>query len=259
VAANLTSGGNQAYQVGGPGSRILQGLRPDIVLLQEANVGFNTDAEFSDWVLRTFGQGFYFFRGQGDQIPNAIISRYPIVESGEWDDPGVGNRDHVYARIDLPGDRDMLAVSVHLYSKEENVRAAESADIVQRVVAERNPNDYVVVGGDFNTVSRDEQALSTLGTVVDMNEPFPADSQGNENTNHNRNKPYDGVYMDEDLEAREVPVVVGSQRFPGGLVVDTREIPDIGAIVPAARGDSDAPEMQHNAVVRDVVLGGADR
>src|SRR4051812_31220585 len=119
LAANLTSGNFQSYDlpsvsIGGEGARILAGLHPDIVMLQEFNYAGNTAGELRSFVDATFGSSFSYYREAGAQIPNGVISRYPILAAGEWDDPEVTNRDFAYARIDIPGPIDLWAISVHL-------------------------------------------------------------------------------------------------------------------------------------------------
>ncbi len=118
VSANLTSGSRQSYSPDngnhsnpeGAGARILKGLRPDIVLIQE----FNTSVPVRQWVNATLGENYAFVREEAAEIPNGIISRFRILESGEWDDPVQDNRDFVWARIALPDGSRLLAVSVHL-------------------------------------------------------------------------------------------------------------------------------------------------
>src|SRR5437899_692810 len=118
MASNLTSGNNQRYEQ--PGLEILQGLKPDIVAMQEFNVsnqfGINTTAALSNMVATTFGANFAFFRETGYNLPNGIISRYPILNSGSWtdSDTGVNDRGFAWARIDLPGTNELYVVSVHL-------------------------------------------------------------------------------------------------------------------------------------------------
>lgn len=74
VAANITSGNSQSYE--GPGTRILEGLQPDVVMLQEFNVGASSStAEVRAWVNTTFGTEFSYFRETFSGIPNGIISR----------------------------------------------------------------------------------------------------------------------------------------------------------------------------------------
>ncbi|MEI2725325.1 MAG: hypothetical protein V9H26_17940 [Verrucomicrobiota bacterium] len=59
LAANLSSGSNQRYET--PGLNILTGLKPDVIALQEFNVGnsfgINTTAALSNMVATTFGPG----------------------------------------------------------------------------------------------------------------------------------------------------------------------------------------------------------
>src|SRR5688572_18680723 len=105
MAANITSGNNQSYDPG-HGSRIVRGIAADIVLIQEFNVGANTTADIRRWINETFGSSCHYFREAGAQIPNGIVSRFPIIAAGEWDDPAVGNRDFAWARIDIPGTKD---------------------------------------------------------------------------------------------------------------------------------------------------------
>ncbi|MEL6899487.1 MAG: endonuclease, partial [Cyanobacteria bacterium J06606_4] len=54
MAANTTSGNRQSYDPG-EGTRIFQGLAPDIVLIQEFNIGDNSEGAVADWVETTFG------------------------------------------------------------------------------------------------------------------------------------------------------------------------------------------------------------
>lgn len=253
VAANLTSGNGQDYDLG-HGARILDGLDPDVVLIQEFNFGGNTQAELSAFVTDTFGPSYTFFREASGHIPNGVISRYPIVSAGEWEDPYVTDRDFVFAQIDVPGDRDLWAVSVHLLTKSSGVRNDEAEEIRARVLAQVPDGDLFVIGGDFNTKSLGETTFDTLSALVVVNGPVPADQNGNRNTNANRSEPYDQVLADADLQALFVPAVIGSTTFSTGAVIDTRIYNPLSDIAPAERGDSGAPSMQHMAVVKDFVL-----
>src|SRR5206468_9825913 len=105
MAANL-NGNLQSYQ---PFAiRIFQGLKPDIVAIQEFNYSNNAPSDFRALLDAAFGTEFVYFRedynGSGD-IPNGIISRYPIVASGSWPDTlqSQPNRGYAWAQIGLPG------------------------------------------------------------------------------------------------------------------------------------------------------------
>lgn len=250
MAANTTSGTQQSYDPG-HGTRIFQGTDPDIVLLQEFNVGNNSAADLRAWVDTAFGTQFHYSREAGAQIPNGVVSRWPIIASGEWDDPRVSNRDFAWARIDVPGPTDLWAVSVHLLTTNSTERNAEARALVQFIKAQVPAGAYLVIGGDLNTGSRGESCIGTLSQVVSTSGPWPADKNGNDNTNARRNEPYDWVLVDADLKPWQVPTVIGSSTFPAGLVVDTRVYSSLAEISPAQSGDSGASYMQHMAVIKD--------
>ncbi|WP_437735090.1 endonuclease/exonuclease/phosphatase family protein [Sorangium sp. So ce1335] len=253
MAANLTSGNRQSYDPG-HGQRIMQGIGPDIVLMQEFNYGNNGADQLRAFVDDTFGTSFSYYIEEGAQIPNGIISRYPILEAGEWDDGEVGNRDFAWARIDIPGPIDLWAVSVHFLTRSASTREAEARQLVatlQDIVPE---GDYLVVGGDFNTNERSEPCITTLAEVVVTSGPYPADRNGDTDTNAGRNRPYDWVLVDDDLEPLETAVVIGESRFPDGLVADTRVYAPIEELSPALATDSGATSMQHMGVVRDFLV-----
>ena len=259
MAANTTSGSDQSYPHPGPGSRIFQALDPDVVLIQE----FQVDGSIDLWVDEIFGEDFAFCLEEVNGLPNGVISRFPILECGEWDDPFMLNRDFPYARIDLPGDRDLWAVSVHFKASSgrtnRNRRANEGRELVERIHDAVPEEDFLTVGGDFNTQNRDEPVLDILRDVVVVEAPFPDDGKGSGGTNSSRRKPYDWVLVDGDLEPFEVAVEVGSKRFEHGLVFDSR-IYDQSTLdddfPPVRKGDSGAAQMQHMAVVRDFHLTG---
>lgn len=305
MASNLTTGNNQSYDPQendppGPGLRIIQGLQPDIVLMQETRRGCAlpdcptpqaTQAAMQELADLAVGSGAYWCREasalNGD-IPNGIISRFPILTCGEWDDTGIANRDYAYAVIDVPGPVDLWAISVH-FSTNLAKREAESTELAALLLANVPPGDLLVVGGDLNTDTADEPLFATLETVVETT-PYPADQFGNTGTNTNRligvdgsisisgpwdpmrNQPYDWVLPGPSLMEHMVPVVLtnGSTTltFPAGMVVDTRVFTeeDIVLVAPARLTDSQeyranpsggAPlrtNMQHMGVVRDFAL-----
>lgn len=261
IAANLTSeprgqsyspdNGNHSNPEGA-GARILKALQPDLVLIQE----FNTTIPARQWINQTFGEDFQFTREEGKQIPNGIISRFPIIESGVWDDPVLDNRDFVWARVRLPGKQNLWAVSVHLHSKGASSRATQSAALAG-YLAKKLPKDaWLVIGGDFNTRSEDEKCFQVLSDVIVKPDPPPSDGFGNIHTNAPRNKPYDWVLVSKPLQQLTIPTKVAGRVFPHGLVFDTRVFVAIDELTPVRKEDSGVPNMQHMAVVRDFKLPG---
>lgn len=250
VAGNL-SGAGGTYD-DGRGTRIFKGLRPDVALVQELRVGDNSTAAQRAWVDAAFGAGYAFVRGSlfgAVDIPNAVVSRFPIVESGEWTDPLVSNRTFVWARIDVPGAADLWAVSVHLLTTNATERGNEAAALVTFMKGVP-AGSLLLVGGDLNTNSRAEQAVTNLGAVFVTEGPYPIDQAGNANTNTPRSRPYDWVLAGGALEACKTPVTIGADSYVGGLVFDSRVYAPLSDVAPVELADSDSP-LQHMAVVRD--------
>ena len=258
VAANLTSDNQQTYSPDndnhsnpeGAGARILKALKPDVVLIQE----FNTTVPMRQWINKTFGEDFDFMTEKGMQIPNGIISRFPIIESGSWDDPVLNNREFAWAHLRLPEKRDLWVVSVHLHSKGESSRATQAAALA-RFIKEHVPKDaMLIIGGDLNTRTTGESCFKELATVVVIPEKPPADQNGDITTNRPRNRPYDWVLASRLLDKFAVPVKLAGREFPHGLVFDSRVFKPLENVAPVRKTDSGLPMMQHMAVVRDFLL-----
>jgi endonuclease/exonuclease/phosphatase family metal-dependent hydrolase len=253
MAANTTSGSRQSYLA--PGIRIFQGLDPDIALVQEMNYGDNSAEAMSELVTTAFGPGFHYFREAVSGIPNGIVSRYPIIAAGSWDQPDMTNREFAWAQIDIPGDVDLWAVSIHLKAGGESARRrVEARALVDAIRAAVPAGDYLVIGGDLNTSSRSEACITELSAIVGTGAPWPADQSDDGDTNAGRNDPYDWVLFDADLAARAVPTRIGPNTHASGLVFDSRRYTPLSAVAPVLSTDSGAPSMQHMAVVRDVAL-----
>jgi hypothetical protein len=250
VASNLTSGSSPVYD--SPGIHILQALHPDVALMQE----FKYPGGMRALVDTAFGPTFYYSTETAlGAIPNGIVSRYPILESGEWDDPDLTDRDFVWARIDVPGSIDLFAVSVHLRTTSATARDAEAKNLVAYVKTKVPAGAYLVIGGDCNTSVATESALVDLAEVVTVGPPYASDQAGNVNTNAPRSKPYDWVLPNALLYARMIPVSIGASSYPAGLVFDSRVYTPLSDVTPVLSTDSSATNMQHMAVVRDFAVG----
>lgn len=245
MSANTTSGNRQRF--GGPGERIFQALRPDIVAIQEFNVPDPGGPRA--WVERVFGKDFHFMVEPGrDSIPCGIVSRFPITASGEWNDPQVGNRDFAWATIDIPGAIDLHIISVHLHgSGRASSRKIEAEVIVAAAKKSFPKDDYLVLCGDFNTRTRKEAAIAVFRRHF-SDRHIPVDQVGNSHTSKNRNYAYDWVMPNPRLDQLHQPLKFGAREFPEGLVFDTRLWQPPPA--PALNSDSTAPGMQHMAVIK---------
>ena len=263
VAANLTSGNNQSYDPG-HGIRLIKALRPDVVMIQEFNYKNNSSSDYSSITNQILSSdGYYSVDDSSFQIPNGIISRFPITSSGYWDDPNISNRELAWAVIDIPGEVDLLAVSVHLHTDPPSHQIEAAKIVAGKVKAMKASNPgkyYYAVGGDFNG----DSAVSQNGFGKDgafyVEGPYPADDNGNGYTNKKRNKPYDFVLVDENFNSCMVPVEFYSSRdassvksYEYGFVFDSRlysqsELDEF--FPPAEMNDSGSSNMQHMAVVK---------
>jgi len=250
VAANITSGNDQAYEA--EGTRILRGLQPDVVMIQEFNVSSSSSTDLRNWVNSTFGSEFSYFRENYNGIPNGVISRWPIVASGSWDDTTIGDRGFAWARINIPGDKNLWVVSVHLKASSPSAsqRQSQAQQLVAYIKANVPSGDYLLIGGDCNTYSYNEACLGTLGEIVDVSAPRPVDQAGDPDTNSGRSSPYDWVLAEPELDALETPVQIGSLSFANGLVFDSRVFSPLSLVSPVLSTDSGVTGMQHMAVVR---------
>lgn len=230
---------------------IYKGLKPDVVCIQEFNYAGNTPADFRALIDDAFGTNYSYYRETGSlQIPNGIISRYPIIDSGRWVDTQVSNRGFAWARIDLPGTNDLYAVSVHLLTSGSGVRATEANNLKALILANFPANAWIVIGGDFNATSRTESAITTFsGLCPDSPIPTDAESGGNYNSNANRNKPYDYVLASTSFTNYLTNVVFASHSFPKGLVFDSRVYSPLSDVSPVVVGDSG--QGQHMAILKD--------
>jgi endonuclease/exonuclease/phosphatase family metal-dependent hydrolase len=245
MAANTTSGTQQAYE--GPGIRMFQGLKPDVVAIQEFNYDSGTIRQLVD---TAFGTNFYYYRGAGGSIPNGVISRWPIVASGDWPSP-VAERDFSWASIAMPGQRRLHVVSVHLPTSSAANRNIEATMVKTNVLASFATSDYIVVGGDLNTDTRTEAAITTFNTFL-SNAATPRDQDDNDNTNASRAKPYDWTMPNAVLAAYLIPSAVLTRSFTNGLVYDSRVTTPYQLLPsPILSGDSGASGMQHMPVIKD--------
>ena len=254
MAANL-NGDAQSYQ---PFAiRIFQGLKPDIVAIQEFNYSNNTASDFRSMVDTAFGTNFVYYRepytSSGD-IPNGIISRYSILAAGSWVDTvqSQSNRGFAWAQIDVPGTNDLYVVSVHLLTSSASARSSEAANLKTLIQSNFPSNAWIVVAGDFNTDTRTESTTMTTFDSYLSDNPVPADNNGNSNTSENRNYPHDYVLPSFSFTNLETATVFPSHSFPNGLVFDSTIYTPLSDVPPVQFTDS--TNAQHMAVMKDFLI-----
>ena len=263
MSANTTTSDAQLYEE--PGMNMFYAMDPDIILIQE----FAKSADDVVSKLKEhFHTDYHYYVGRGG-IGNGIIVKgdLKIKETYSMRSvvPSITDRQYEAAIIDLPGDKDMIAVSLHLYTKcndENDVKAEQEhpsqlseypavAEFIQSIL---NTGDYyVAVGGDFNSKTN-QYVNQHWSSLLATNITYPRDQEGNYNTNAARRWHYDWVLVDPKFQTYSVPTVIGDQEYPYGYVLDSRVQNPLSYIAPVTYGDSSAPKMQHMPVVRDFVI-----
>ena len=265
MAANTTTGKYGLYQ--SDGIRIFQAIDADIIMVQE----FLYKNDIEELVEKIYGKNClserkcYFYQG-GRSKPNGIMSKYPIIDTGYWKDSGYNDRNLDWAIIDIPGDVELYAISVHL-STDGGEQTAPAKMIAQKIAAHKqaNPGEYYyTVGGDFNG-STAVRAFGTNGAFV-TSDPKPESEKCRRskssykctNTNHGRTKHYDWILESSNLSKLRVTTKLCKDNnsdclnYPKGLVFDTREyINKSDYISPARLNDSTDTYMQHMAIIKD--------
>ncbi|MBR4490401.1 hypothetical protein IKP13_07170, partial [bacterium] len=184
--------------------------------------------------------------------------------------PTLSDRALKWAVVDIPGNTDIFAISVHL-KHDDDSRQKKAANVIVDEIAKvksSNPGKYYyVVGGDFNgTAAVSSNGFGKNDTFY-VAGPHPVDENGNSNTNNTnsgRKEHYDFVLADHPLHEFQIPVVYYSSEdstktkiYENGLVFDTRvysqsELNEYFS--PAQLNDSGASSMQHMAVVKDFLI-----
>ncbi len=255
--------------------RIFQGMGPDVAMLQEWEVTVTNT--YRKYVDDAFGADFYYYLGDSSgsgwgYMPNGIVSRWEIQTAGSWQDTSISppaDNDFAWAEINLPGNVDLLAVSVHLKadSGEEARRVAQAQvikDYVEGHLALNPSSSYVVVCGDLNAESQYEWCIQTFATFLEPTNHRPADRLGDENTNQIRTKPYDWIMPNQLLDDLHSTLVIGTENYtyPEGIVFDSHVFSrwsdtttagpgtPLWNLPPVLYGDSHSSEMDHMGIMK---------
>lgn len=255
MSANATSGDSQLYEQ--PGMNMMFAMDPDIIIIQE----FTSSAEDVIRQLESrFKTKYSYHKGRG-RIGNGIIVKGENKIKSVHTRPSIlefiTDREYDAAIVDIPGPKDMLVVSLHLYTKvNTNIMSQLDEypavfDFIQEI---RNTGDYyVVVGGDFNSTSN-QYVNMYWSSLLATDAAYPRDQDGNYNTNAARRRHYDWILVDREFQAFSVPTKIGNQLFPHGYVLDSRVHSPLSEIAPVCAGDSNATNFQHMPVVRDFII-----
>ena len=256
MTANTTSGNSQSYDPG-DGVNIFKAMKPDIVLIQEFNY---KSSSIGDFVKSTFGSNYTYHRGSGG-IPNGIISRYPIISKGGWPSniEKLRDRQWEWAVIDVPGNKDLLAVSLHLHTKENATEMQPLVEAIKNKIAQDHKEYYLIIGGDFNQNSLEvvRNGLGSLVVVPTSPSDSPVDQEGDAKTNATRKKRLDYLLCSPELCRLEKSIKIGTHTYSHGHVIDSRvydRLGELSVVPPMEDNDSNAANMQHMAIIRDFAI-----
>lgn len=135
----------------------LDRLRPDVIMLQEVLQNENLPNQAATLAYRLGYEDFHFVSVNAEGAPkrygNAILSRHPILETGERKlEPRNDYRTAAYARIDVGG-RPVSVYSTHLHysggGPGTEVRQRQIEDLLDFIELTKG-DAPVVIGGDFN-------------------------------------------------------------------------------------------------------------
>ena len=253
AAANLSSQTSASETCYRPAAgRLFEGVAPDVVAIQEFNVTENGDySSRRDFVDQHFGTNFYYYSETNRLYPNGVISRWPILEAGIWNDLELYDREFVWATIDLPGERNLHVVSVHIKagSSEDDVtrRIHEARQLTNYIATAFSPTNFTALCGDFNLVNRAETTLAILTNHFPYTRT-PKDQYGYKNTSRNRESPFDWVMPNPLLDAHSATTHVDGTAFPDGAIFDSRMWATLPH--PVLTNDSVETGLQHMLVLR---------
>ena len=280
MSANTTDylyGEPQKYHE--PGMNMFYAMDPDIIIIQELG---ESATKVVNALEEHFKTKYNIHVGEG-RIGNGIITKgdLPIKEvfSEASAIKTINDRKYEAAIVDIPGDKDLLVVSLHLSHKYNSEEYIPVANFVRSILAKGNY--YVALGGDTNATSR-SYITNNWESILATGEPYPTDQRGRKGTNKARKEQYDWVLVDHEFQRFAVPTEVASASYAGGFILDSicfdsyncnnrdlymnddcsysytadekkakTVIPELS---PVRYGDSRVCGMQHMPVIRDFLI-----
>jgi endonuclease/exonuclease/phosphatase family metal-dependent hydrolase len=136
-------------------AQVIQASGADIVALQEVSRVrlLDGEADLVVWLSRRLGMPILFHGTEEPIWGNAVLSRYPVLESGWGDLPREGTligRGFLWARIQVGGPAPLLLIATHLHHVESEGREREAQ--VTSLLAFWAGRDHSVVLGDLNAL-----------------------------------------------------------------------------------------------------------
>lgn len=192
-------------------ARVIEGAGTEIVALQEISRGWLLDGstDLLPLLSRRLNMPYTTMGASADPIGgNAILSRYPILATGQGDLPRMDTlvgRGYLWAQIDLGAGETLLVFTTHLHHEPErnDVRMAQ----VETVLNAWNGQPQVVLLGDLNAIpgSPEMRMILDAGFV----DTWAEAGHGEVNTSFGRHPNWriDWILHTPDLVARDVEII----------------------------------------------------
>ena len=191
--------------VGVPQGVALSAPTPDVVVLNEVDRGWALNG--GQDVLHDVNQHLdlpYVFAPAADDVwGNAILSRYPIVETGQEILPDSGGymiRSAVWVVLDVGSGRELAVVGTHLHHRGDDaaIRGPQATRVAEIAAGLSEGGRPVIVAGDLNAApdapelaALDNRFRHAAGATVPLTYPAWGPDEA-----------IDHVYLSPDLEAR---------------------------------------------------------
>lgn len=162
-------------------ARTIEQAQPDIVGLQEVERGWYIDGSIDLvlWLSRRLQMPYVFGSTAGQVWGNAILSRYPVIQSGNVPLPPrdlLLKRGMLWARIDIGAGEELLFIVTHYHHLADGtaIRQQQSPEIVKFW----NQRAHTVFVGDLNaTPDTQEIAMLRAAGLQDVAAALGADAQ----------------------------------------------------------------------------------
>lgn len=200
-------------------ARTIEAAQADVVGLQEVGRGWYIDGslDMAPWLARRLNMQYVYTPALDPLFGNAVLTRFPILESGRGDLPRGGapmKRSYVWTRLDIGGGETLLFTSVHLHHIESEgaIRVPQAQEVVR--FWDRRARSVIV--GDMNAEpGAPEIAVFRNASLLDA---FAQAGQGSGLT-FIANDPYqriDYIWLSPDLQAGNVfsPQSTASDHLP---------------------------------------------
>ena len=191
-------------------ARVIEDSGADIIGLQEVSRGRLMDGavDMTTWLSRRLEMQVLFL-GTGEPTwGNALLSRYPIIESGEGNLPDEGSllkRGYLWAAIDVGEDEPLYVIVTHLHHivADSQVRMVQ----VPVILDFWDERDQTILLGDLNAdpPTAEMKLIATAGMV----DSWTGSGEGDGFTYY-ATDPYkriDYLWISPDLEVLEIEVI----------------------------------------------------